>query len=95
MLFVIHCMDKPDVLDTRLANMQAHKDYVNTKPIKLLLSGPLTADDGQTIIGSFFMVEAADRSEAETFQQNDPLFKAGIWESTAVHAFAKRVDNRE
>ena len=94
MLFVISCKDKSGALDTRLANMQAHKDYVATKPIKVLLSGPLTADDGETIVGSFFMVEAADRSAVETFQHNDPLYKAGIWETIEVHAFAKRVDNR-
>ncbi len=95
MFFVIRCIDKPGVLDTRLANMQAHKDYVGTKPIKVLLSGPLTEDDGETIVGSFFMVEAENRAEVERFQQNDPLFNAGIWASIDVHPFAKRVDNRE
>lgn len=94
MHFVIRCMDKPDVLDVRLGTMQAHKDYIATKPIKVLLSGPLTQDDGETIIGSFFMVEARDRLAVETFQSNDPLFKAGIWQSIDVQAFAKRVDNR-
>ena len=94
MYFVIRCIDKPGVLDVRLGNMQAHKDYVAAKPIKVLLSGPLTEDDGETIIGSFFMVEAADRAAVTEFQNNDPLFKAGIWQSVDVQAFAKRVDNR-
>jgi uncharacterized protein YciI len=93
--FVIRCIDKPGALETRLANMEAHKEYVATKPIKVLLSGPLTEDDGETIIGSFFMVEGDDRAAVDRFQHNDPLFKAGIWESIDVHAFAKRVDNRE
>lgn len=94
MYFVIRCMDKPGALPTRIANMDAHKEYVGTKPIKVLLSGPLTEDDGETIVGSFFMVEAEDRQEVERFQHNDPLFKADIWESIDVQAFAKRVDNR-
>lgn len=95
MFFVIRCFDKPGALQTRMANMDAHKEYVSTKPIKVLLSGPLTEDDGETIIGSFFMVEAGSRSDVERFQHNDPLYKAGIWESIDVHAFSKRVDNRE
>lgn len=95
MLFVISCLDKPGALETRLATMQAHKDYVATDPIKVLLSGPLTEDDGETIIGSFFMVEAADRAEVERFQRNDPLYQASIWQSIEVRAFAKRIDNRE
>lgn len=95
MFFVISCLDKPGVLETRLATMQAHKDYVATKPIKILLSGPLTEDDGETITGSFFMVEAADRAEVERFQRDDPLYRAAIWQSIEIRAFAKRVDNRE
>lgn len=95
MYFVIRCIDKPGVLDTRLANMELHKQYVSTKPIKVLLSGPLTEDDGETIVGSFFMVEADARADVDRFQHNDPLYKAGIWASIDVHAFAKRIDNRE
>jgi uncharacterized protein YciI len=75
--------------------MQAHKNYIDTGPIKVLLSGPLTTDDGKGIVGSFFMVDAADRAHVERFQRNDPLFKAGIWASMEVRAFAKRIDNRE
>jgi hypothetical protein len=95
MLFVIHCLDKPDAADARAANMQAHKSYVDTKPIKILLSGPLTSDDGTKIVGSFFMVEAAGRADVQQFQANDPLFKAQIWDSVEVRAFAKRIDNRD
>lgn len=94
MHFVIRCLDKPDALETRLATMQAHKDYIATNPIKVLLSGPLTRDDGETVIGSFFLVEAADRAEVERFQRDDPLYQASIWQSIEVDAFAKRIDNR-
>ena len=95
MLFVIYCLDKPGAAEIRAANMQAHKDYLATGPIKVVVSGPLTTDDGQKVLGSFFMVDAVDRSQVEKFQHNDPLFKSGIWASTEVRAFTKRVDNRE
>lgn len=95
MLFVVHCLDKPGVTETRMALMQAHRDYTATKPIKILLSGPLTNDDGESVLGSFFLVEANDRAGVEAFQQADPLFQAGIWESVEIRAFSKRVDNRD
>lgn len=95
MHFIITCLDKPGALATRLATMDAHKAYIATRPIKVLLSGPLVADDGEQIIGSFFLVEAADRAAVEAFQANDPLYKAGIWSTTDVRAFIKRVDNRD
>ena len=94
MLFIIHCLDKPRTAEKRSANMQAHKDYLATDPITVVLSGPLTTDDGQTVIGSFFMVDATDRGEVEKFQRNDPLFTSDIWASVDVRAFAKRIDNR-
>jgi len=95
MLFIVYCLDKPGVAEVRAANMAAHRDYIDTKPIKLLLSGPLTTDDGKGVVGSFFMVDATDRAQVERFQRNDPLYKAGIWASTEARAFTKRVDNRE
>jgi uncharacterized protein len=94
MLFVIYCIDKPGAEATRAATMQAHRDYLASNPIKVVLSGPLTSDDGERVIGSFFLVEAADRAAVERFQHNDPLYHAGIWETAEVRAFAKRIDNR-
>lgn len=94
MLFVIYCLDKPGAEQTRAANMQAHRDYLATEPIKVVLSGPLTTDDGKGIVGSFFMVDAADRTQVEQFQRKDPLFNSGLWASVEVRAFAKRIDNR-
>jgi len=94
MLFVIQCIDKPGVAAVRAAHMQAHRDYTASTPIRIVLSGPLTDDDGDSVIGSFFLVDANDRAQVEQFQAADPLFQAGIWASIQVHAFAKRVDNR-
>ena len=95
MLFVIQCLDKPDVAEVRRAHMAAHREYTASAPIRILLSGPLTSDDGAMTIGSFFLVDAPDRGEVERFQHADPLFRADIWASIQVHAFAKRVDNRD
>ena len=95
MLFIIYCLDRPGAAELRAKNMPAHRDYIDSKPIKLLLSGPPTTDDGLGILGSFFMVDAPDRAHVERFQRNDPLFKANIWASMEVRAFAKRIDNRE
>ncbi len=94
MLFIIYCLDKPGAAPTRATTMPAHREYTAACP-DIVLSGPITTDDGSEVIGSFFMVEAADRGAVERFQQGDPLYRAGIWASTDVRAFAKRVDNRK
>jgi uncharacterized protein YciI len=49
----------------------------------------------ETMIGSFFMVEATDKAEVIAFNANDPFAKVGLWQSVSIHPFNKRVDNRE
>ena len=75
--------------------MQPHRDFIATNPIKMVMSGPLTSDDGGEMIGSLFLVEAEDRAEVEAFQRADPLMQANLFETVEVRAFLKRVDNRD
>lgn len=91
MLFVIFCIDRPGAEDRRKQAIQAHIAYLATNPIKVVMSGPLTTDDGGKAIGSLFLVDAASRAEVERFQRADPFFNAGIWETVEVRAFNKRV----
>lgn len=95
MLFTIFCVDKPGMAEKRKAVTAAHVEYLSTKPIKLVMSGPLISDDGESVIGSMYLVEAHDRAEVEEFQRKDPLVKADLWEIAEVRAFNKRVDNRD
>lgn len=93
--FIIHCLDKADALPFRLRYYEAHKAYLETAAVTLLVSGPLLADDGETMIGSFFLVEASHKSEVEDFSAADPFRKAGVWQDIRIHLFNKRVDRRE
>lgn len=94
MLFTIFCIDKPGVAEKRKAVQNAHRDYLALSSIKLVMSGPLVDDDGETVVGSLYVVEAEDRAEVEAFQKDDPLVAADLWETIEVRAFLKRVDNR-
>ncbi|MGY3617146.1 uncharacterized protein YciI [Bradyrhizobium sp. USDA 10063] len=93
MLFVIHALDRADALPTRLANYDAHKAYLADTSrfgVKIVMSGPLVADDGQTMIGSLFLVEAPSRAEVDAFNRADPFAAAGIWERVSVTGFIRR-----
>jgi uncharacterized protein len=63
-------------------------------PVRILISGPLTADDGETMIGSLFLVEAPNRAAVDAFHAGDPFKAAGIWHQVNIHPFIKRQDNR-
>ncbi|MAJ14108.1 MAG: hypothetical protein CMN44_03930 [SAR116 cluster bacterium] len=93
MIWIIVCKDKADALPRRMAVIEEHRKYLSTNPIKTMVSGPLTDLDGETMNGSFFMVEADEISEIHKFQENDPLFHAEVWEDIIISPFNKRVDN--
>lgn len=93
MLFAIHAIDRPGSLDKRLSNYDAHKAFLSDTSrfdVAIVMSGPLVADDGQTMIGSLFLVEAAGRMAVEAFHQADPFFAAGIWEKVTITGFLRR-----
>ena len=94
MHFAIHCLDRAGALPTRLEHYESHKAYLASAPMNIVISGPLLDDDGETMIGSLFVVDAADRAAVESFHHDDPFFREGVWEHVEIHLFHKRVDNR-
>ena len=94
MHYVIHCLDHDGAVEKRLSHYDAHKAYLAAAPVKTVISGPLLADDEATMIGSCFVLEAANLGEVEAFNSNDPFAKAGLWKTVSIRPFAKRVDNR-
>ena len=95
MHFVVHCLDNQDALSLRLSNYNAHKAYLASGEVTTIISGPLLADDGETMIGSLFIFEAADKESVIAFNANDPFTKAGVWRAVEIHPFLMRVDNRK
>lgn len=93
MLFVIHCKDKPDALPRRLAVYDKHRAYLEARPkeINIVASGPLVTDDGETMIGSMFLIDAPDRAAVEAFNRGDPFRAADVWQRVDITAFIKRI----
>jgi uncharacterized protein len=94
MRIVVHCLDKPDALPVRLANYEAHKAYLASGKVATVISGPLLADDLETMIGSMFIFEADTIDDVVAFNREDPFAKAGVWETVSIRPFLMRVDNR-
>ena len=53
MIWVVLCKDKPNSLNERMKIIDEHRAYLSTNPIKTLISGPLTDEEGN-MNGSFF-----------------------------------------
>jgi uncharacterized protein YciI len=92
-LFAIHALDNPDALALRLEHYAAHRSYVETAEnggVHVVLSGPLQSDDGDSMIGSLFIVEAETRAAVAAFTQSDPFQTFGVWGPVTISRFHKR-----
>ncbi len=93
MLFVIHAMDRKDALTTRAKHYRAHRQHLDESAkhgVTVISAGSLVADDDETPIGSFFMVDAKDRAAIQAFTKSDPYHLNGVWEAVKIHAYHKK-----
>jgi len=93
--YIIHCLDRPDALPTRLESYAAHRAFLAAPPVRIVISGPLLGEDNETMIGSCFLIEADSLAAARAFNAADPFAAAGVWERVEIHPFLKRTDNRD
>ncbi|MEM6307446.1 MAG: YciI family protein [Pseudomonadota bacterium] len=87
MLFALMTKDKVDHLQTRLDNRAAHLAYVKESGV-VAMAGPLL-DDAGDMCGSLVILDVPDRNVAETWAENDPYAKAGLFETVTITAWKK------
>ncbi|MDA0239383.1 MAG: YciI family protein [Proteobacteria bacterium] len=87
MRFFIYRVDKPGHEELRMATRPAHLDYARGLGDKLVLAGPTFTEDGKTMNGSVFLLEAKNREDAETITAADPYEKVGLFESKIIRPF--------
>lgn len=84
MLFVIHCLDKPDHTHVRAEARPAHIEYSKANRANLYIGGPTLDDAFEGMTGSLMIVDFPDRAGAEAFSANDPYTLAGLFESVTI-----------
>ena len=93
MLYCIQCEDKPDSLDVRMANRQAHLDYI--ADFKVFAAGPTFAEDGETMNGSVIIIDCEDDAALQEYMDNDPYVKAGLFAQVKASRWKKVISNPE
>jgi uncharacterized protein YciI len=86
-IFVFHLIDRLDAGDLRQRVRPEHKRYLAAVADRIAFAGPLTADDGQTMIGSLLAIDFEDRAAAERWMAEEPFTKAGLYEAVSVRSF--------
>ncbi|HVY57460.1 MAG TPA: YciI family protein [Xanthobacteraceae bacterium] len=93
MMFVIHAMDRKDALPTRAKFYRAHRthlDEADKHGVGVVTAGTLVADDGETPIGSLFLLDAANRTAVDAFTRSDPYHLNRVWDSIEIHSYRKK-----
>ena len=90
-LFVIIGTDGPDALAKRPAVRPRHLEHL--RPLdragRIVVAGPLFADDGKTPRGSMIVLEAGDLAEARGISARDPYVVEGVFATHEVQPFAR------
>jgi uncharacterized protein YciI len=93
MLFVVHAIDKTDILPTRAKFYRVHRvhlDEAEQHDVDVVTVGTLVADDGETPVGSIFVIDAKDRAAVDAFTRSDPYHVNRVWETVQIHGYNKK-----
>jgi uncharacterized protein YciI len=93
MLFVVQATDDAGGTARRKEHYPAHMSYLDTAEkwnVRIVISGPLLKEDGETPSGSLFILEAPDRAAVESFHRNDPFHIHKIWGASVIMPFIKK-----
>ena len=93
MLYALICTDKPGSLAARKANRPEHLAYLKSLGETLVLAGPFTETDGQTMNGSLIVVEAASIDAARKIATNDSFARLGIFASVDIRPWLWTMNN--
>ena len=89
MLWVISCVDKPNTAAIREKVLAPHREYLQSQKKILVLAGATQTDDGNTAIGSCFVVNVNSRAEAKAFSDGDPFTQNGVFASITITRMRK------
>jgi len=93
MLFALICTDRPGSLPLRKANRPEHLAYLESLGKTVVLAGPFTLPDGQTMNGSLIVVEASSLDAARRIAAGDPFAKAGVFASVDIRPWLWTINN--
>ena len=85
MLFSILIYDEPNSAALRDEHRTAHLDYLKAFDDQTLFAGPFTTDDESADLGSFRLVDFADRAAAEQHIADEPYVIGGVQKRWQIH----------
>jgi len=88
MRYALICIDKPNALQTRVDNREAHLEHIRSSGV-VEQAGPFIDAAGQ-MCGSLIVLGVGSKAEAEAWAAADPYAKAELFQSVMIQEW-KRV----
>lgn len=85
MFYAIICTDKPNHLEVRKANRDAHVAYLKSSGV-VAQAGPFL-DGAGDMCGSLVILDVADRAAAEAWAAGDPYKHAELFSNVRIEAW--------
>lgn len=82
-------------LETTDALMDDHLEYLRSASDQIRFAGPTLAEDGQTRVGSIWLIDAADRAAAEKWVAAEPFSEAGAFSSVILTRWSSSMQIRQ
>ena len=90
MIFAFWLTDRPGTAHLRVEVRPAHLEYLGKMAAQIAFAGPLTSEDGKTVVGSLLAIDFPSRPQAEAWIAAEPFVKAGVYEKSAIQVFNNR-----
>ena len=87
MIYAILLMDRPGTADLRVQIRPEHRAYLAQLADRMAFAGPLTSEDGQTVVGSLLEMDFPNRAAVDAWLKDEPFTKSGVYEEPIIHAF--------
>ncbi|MBI1417250.1 MAG: YciI family protein [Limimaricola sp.] len=84
---VLIATDKPDALQVRLDNREAHLAYVAETGV-VELAGPFIDAEGR-MTGSMILLDVPDMAAAQAWAADDPYARAGLFSEVTLRTWKK------
>ncbi len=93
MLYALISTDKPGGLPIRQAHRPKHLSYLQSLGTRLVLAGPFTAADGETMNGSLIVVEADSLEAAQKIAADDPFAQEDLFAFVDIRPWKLLINN--
>ena len=88
-MYAVICFDRPESAHLRDAHRDAHLAHLNANVDRVVLAGPLKAEDGVASTGAIIILDVTTRQDAEAFVNADAFYTGGVYESVVIRPFKK------